>query len=160
MGTKSVIAIVLASALFLASGARAQNTAKPSEEFKKWEGLLAEYKGWLDSVGVKGYRFWIRLDGNHRPHRLYVGEGFDNADYNGKEQFVETFSRYLAGHPEKYMLIDLFDGATGVPVGEFGWGGFKLYPTYKGPVETQDHKSGTVLSQSNSTTDTARALKP
>jgi hypothetical protein len=26
------------------------------------------------------------------------------------------------------MLIDLFDAVTNMPVGEYGFGGFKLYP--------------------------------
>lgn len=98
------------------------------QEFKKWEAKITEYKQWLDLVGSNGSGFWLRLDSSHRPHRLYVGEGFDKADYQEKEQFVEIFSHYLAGHPEKFMLIDIFDGATGAPIGEFGWGGFKLYP--------------------------------
>jgi len=71
--------------------------------------------------------FWVRLDARHRPHRLYLGEGFFRADARTQEQFVETYSSYLAGHPEKSMLIDLFDAATNNPVGEYGWGGFKLY---------------------------------
>jgi hypothetical protein len=29
------------------------------------------------------------------------------------------------------MLIDLYD-SNNKPIGEFGWGGFKLYPTYNG----------------------------
>lgn len=98
------------------------------QEFKKWEAKTTELKQWLDLVGSDNYRFWMRLDSNRRPHRLYVGEGFHKADYSTKEQFVEIFSHYLAGHPEKYMLIDIFDAVSGNPVGEFGWGGFKLYP--------------------------------
>lgn len=102
-----------------------------SLELKKIETQINQYKQWLDTVGAKGIRYWVRLDSSRRPHRLYVGEGFDKADYKVKEDFVDTFSRFLAGHPEKFMLIDLFDGATGAPIGEFGWGGFKLYPNYK-----------------------------
>lgn len=97
------------------------------QEFKKWEAKTTELKQWLDLVRSDNYRFWMRLDSNRRPHRLYVGEGFHKADYDTKEQFVEIFSHYLAGHPEKYMLIDIFDAVSGNPVGEFGWGGFKLY---------------------------------
>ncbi len=97
------------------------------QEFKKWEAKIAEYQQWLDLVRSDGYRFWIRLDSGRRPHRLYVGEGFHKADYPAKEEFVEIFSSYLAGHPEKFMLIDIFDAVTGKPIGEFGWGGFKLY---------------------------------
>lgn len=101
------------------------------QDFKISEAKIKEYQQWLDSVGAKGSRYWVRLDSSRRPHKLYVGEGFDRADYNAKEDFVDTFSRFLAGHPEKFMLIDLFDGATGAPIGEFGWGGFKLYPSYR-----------------------------
>ncbi|OGP22010.1 MAG: hypothetical protein A2038_08475 [Deltaproteobacteria bacterium GWA2_57_13] len=98
-----------------------------AQEFRKWEAKIAEYKQWLDSLGPKGVLFWVRLDARHRPHRLYLGEGFFRADARTQEQFVETYSSYLAGHPEKSMLIDLFDAATNNPVGEYGWGGFKLY---------------------------------
>lgn len=101
------------------------------QDFKRWEAQLSEYKQWLDMVGLTGSRFWLRLDSSHRPHKLYVGEGFDKADYKLKEQFVEIFSHYLAGHPDKFALIDLFDGATGAAIGEFGWGGFKLYPNHR-----------------------------
>ena len=41
---------------------------------------------------------------------------------------MDTFSNYLAGHPEKFMLIDIFDAQSNQPVGEYGFGGFKLYP--------------------------------
>lgn len=99
-----------------------------AQDFRKWEAQLSQLKEWLDVVGQAGSRLWLRLDSSRRPHRLYVGEGFDRADHTVKEEFVEIFSHYLAGHPEKYALIDLFDGATGAPIGEFGWGGFKLYP--------------------------------
>ena len=44
-----------------------------------------------------------------------------------KEQFIEIFSRYLAGHPEKNMLIDIYDGSNGKVIGEYGFGGFKLF---------------------------------
>ena len=101
--------------------------AASSQDFKKWEAAIAELQQWLDAVGSKGARYWIKLDSSRRPHKLYVGEGFDKADYKGKEQFVDAFSRFLSGHPEKYVLIDLYDGTTGAPIGEFGWGGFKLY---------------------------------
>lgn len=98
-----------------------------AQDFKKWEATIQEYKAWLGTLKSDGFRFWIRLDGNHRPHRLYVGEGFYEADDSFKEQFVEIFSHTLAGHPEKFMLIDLFDAVSGKFIGEFGWGGFKLY---------------------------------
>ena len=101
------------------------------QDFKKWEAQISEYKQWLDVVGLAGSRFWLRLDSSRRPHKLYVGEGFDKADYKVKEEFVEIFSHYLAGHPDKFALVDLFDGASGAAIGEFGWGGFKLYPSYR-----------------------------
>ena len=107
------------------------------QDFKTSEAKIAEYKEWLDSLKAEKYSFWIRVDSGHRPHRLYVGEGFHKTDYHTKELFVEIFSSYLAGDPEKYMLIDIFDGTTGKPVGEFGWGGFRLYPNNTWPTETQ-----------------------
>ena len=97
------------------------------QDFRKWEAKIREHKEWLDSVKSDGYRYWTKLDSSRRPHRLYVGEGFHKADNKTKEQFIVTFSTYLAGHPEKLMLIDIFDSATGKLIGEFGWGGFKLY---------------------------------
>lgn len=98
-----------------------------AQDFKKWEATIQEYKAWLGTLKSDGFRFWVKVDSNRRPHRLYVGEGFYEADDSFKEQFVEIFSHTLAGHPEKFMLIDLFDAVSGKPVGEFGWGGFKLY---------------------------------
>jgi hypothetical protein len=98
------------------------------DEFKKRDAILAQYKKWLDSMGPEGSRHWIRLDSKRRPHRLYVGEAFFRADFRSQERFVDTYSNYLAGHPEKFMLIDLFDAVTNMPVGEYGFGGFKLYP--------------------------------
>ena len=99
----------------------------PAQDFKKWEAAIKEYKQWLDTVRTEKFRYWTRLDSTRRPHKLYVGEGFHRADAQEQEQFVEIFSRYLAGHPEKFALIDIFDSGTGSQIGEFGWGGFKLY---------------------------------
>jgi hypothetical protein len=98
-----------------------------ADDFKERQAKINEYKQWLESVGSGGSRLWLRLDDSRRPHRLYLGETFHAVDHKFQEQFVEIFSHYLAGHPEKFMLVDLFDGETGTPVGEFGWGGFKLY---------------------------------
>ena len=95
--------------------------------YKESEAKIAEYKRWLDSVGPNGYRLWLRLDGSRRPHALYVGKLFYEMDFGGKKALVEIFSNYLSGHPEKFMLIDIFDSVTQQPIGEFGWGGFKLY---------------------------------
>lgn len=109
--------------------------AAHGQEFEKWKAKTAEYKHWLDSIQLDGHTFWTKLDSTQRPHKLYVGEGFLKADYPIKEHFVEAFSHYLAGHPEKFMLIDIFDAATETPIGEFGWGGFRLYLS---PVEAQN----------------------
>jgi hypothetical protein len=98
------------------------------DEFKKREAVIAQYKKWLDTLGPEGSRYWVRLDTKRRPHRLYVGEAFFRADFPSQERFVDTYSNYLAGHPEKFMLIDLFDAGTNMPAGEYGFGGFKLYP--------------------------------
>ena len=105
-----------------------QNVPVSGNEFKQREAIIAQYKKWLDSLGPEGSKFWVRLDHRQRPHRLYLGEGFYRADPQAQERFVDTFSNYLAGHPEKFMLIDLFDTTTNKAVGEYGFGGFKLYP--------------------------------
>lgn len=95
--------------------------------FKEIEARVSEYRSWLDKVGNKGSQYWVRLDSTKRPHRLYVGDGFVRASATEKEQFVEIFSRFLAGHPEKNMLIDIFDANSGKPIGEYGFGGFRLF---------------------------------
>ena len=113
---------LLASALLFPSLAVPQ-----SVNFKEIEARVLEYRKWLDKAGSNGSRFWVRLDSSKRPHRLYVGDGFMQADETDKEEFVEIFSRFLAGHPEKNMLIDIFDAGTGKPIGEYGFGGFRLF---------------------------------
>jgi len=95
--------------------------------FKEIQSRISEYKTWLDRLGSNGSHFWMRLDSTKRPHRLYVGEGFMHADFKHKEEFIEVFSRYLAGHPEKNMLIDIYDASSGKEIGEYGFGGFKLF---------------------------------
>jgi hypothetical protein len=95
--------------------------------FKEIQARISQYKAWLDELGSNGAHYWMRLDSSKRPHRLYVGEGFMQANPGQREQFVEIFSRYLAGHPEKNMLIDIFDDATGNEIGEYGFGGFRLF---------------------------------
>ena len=95
--------------------------------FKEIQTKVAEYKAWLDQVGTNGSKYWVRLDSSKRPHRLFIGEGFLQANFGDKERFIEIFSRYLAGHPDKNMLIDIFDGSTGKAIGEYGFGGFKLF---------------------------------
>jgi hypothetical protein len=120
---KTLIALLFALALGLLFGLQAFG-----DEFATRAAKIAEHKKWLDSLGSNGSRYWVRLDSRRRPHKLYVGEGFYRADSQSQERFVDTFSHYLAGHPDKFMLIDLYDENTDKPVGEFGWGGFKLYP--------------------------------
>ena len=116
------IIFFLASALFFSPVLAAQNFT-----FKEIEARVLEYRKWLDQVGSSGSRYWIRLDSSKRPHKLYVGEGFMQAGLEEKENFIEIFSRFLAGHPEKNMLIDIYDATNGKAIGEYGFGGFKLF---------------------------------
>ena len=102
-------------------------SAAQSLSFKEIDARVLEYRKWLDKVGSNGSRYWVRLDSTKRPHRLYVGDGFVRASAIEKEEFVEIFSRFLAGHPEKNMLIDIFDANSGKPIGEYGFGGFRLF---------------------------------
>jgi hypothetical protein len=102
-------------------------SAAQSLSFKEIDARVSEYRKWLDKVGSNGSRYWVRLDSTKRPHRLYVGDGFVRASAIEKEEFVEIFSRFLAGHPEKNMLIDIFDANSGKPIGEYGFGGFRLF---------------------------------
>lgn len=118
----ALILTTLAFALSLPVSSPAEIT-----DLKEIQARVTEYKAWLDRLGSNGSRYWLRLDGTKRPHRLYVGEGFLQAESNDKEQFIEIFSRFLAGHPEKNMLIDIFDGSTGRIIGEYGFGGFRLF---------------------------------
>jgi hypothetical protein len=113
---------LLASALLFPGLALAQSIS-----FKEIESRVLEYRKWLDQVGSNGSRFWVRLDSTKRPHRLYIGDGFKQASATDQEQFIEIFSRFLAGHPEKNMLIDIFDASSGKPIGEYGFGGFRLF---------------------------------
>jgi hypothetical protein len=114
--------IILASALFFSAVAGAQ-----SVNFKEIEARVSEYRKWLDQVGSNGSRFWVRLDSTKRPHRLYVGEGFMRANSSEQENFIEIFSRFLAGHPDKNMLIDIYEPTNGKWIGEYGFGGFRLF---------------------------------
>ena len=114
--------LFLASALLFPLVASAEIT-----NFKEIQARVTEYRKWLDQAGTNGSKFWLRLDSSKRPHRLYVGEGFYQATYTEQENFVEIFSRFLAGHPEKNMLIDLYDPSSGKCIGEYGFGGYKLY---------------------------------
>lgn len=114
--------LVLASAFFFPTVPGAQ-----SVNFKEIEARVSEYRKWLDQVGSNGSRYWIRLDSSKRPHRLFVGEAFMKAEVAEQEHFIEIFSRFLAGHPEKNMLIDIYDPTNGKWIGEYGFGGFRLF---------------------------------
>jgi hypothetical protein len=124
-----MLVFFLASALFFPVLAPAQNLS-----FKEIDARVLEYRQWLDQVGSNGSRYWVRLDSTKRPHKLYVGEGFMEAGLDEKENFVEIFSRFLAGHPEKNMLIDIYDATNGKPIGEYGFGGFKLFSLHVSSV--------------------------
>lgn len=97
------------------------------QDFAKSQAQLAKFKKKIDIARSSSYRYWTRIDSSRRPHRLYLGEGFFKADHRTREDFVETFSQYLAGYPGKFALVDLYDSASGKHIGEFGWGGYKLY---------------------------------
>jgi len=131
--------------LFLLSPCFAQ-----AQEFKTWELKTSQYKEWLDRLQGDTYKFWTRLDGSRRPHKLYVGEGFNRAELKDQEQFVEAFSHYLAGHPEKFMLIDLYDAGTGAAIGEFGWGGFKLFVSSSQRDKANASADGTISNSKSS----------
>ena len=103
--------------------------AAQAPNFRETEARISEYKKWLDQLGSNGSRYWVRLDASKRPHRLFVAEGFMRADNGEKERFIEIFSRYLAGHPEKNMLIDIYDASSGKAIGEYGFAGFRLFNT-------------------------------
>jgi len=117
-----IAVFALASALLFPALVPAQ-----SFTFKEIETRVSEYRKWLDQAGANGSRFWLRLDSSKRPHRLYIGEGFMNADKVEKEKFIDIFSHFLAGHPEKNMLIDIYDPTNGKWIGEYGFGGFRLF---------------------------------
>lgn len=119
---------IVAAVLLALSLGYLQTIPARADEFTKREAVIAQYKKWLDTLGPAGSRYWVQLDAKRRPHRLYLGEAFFHQDFRTQEHFVDTYSNYLAGHPEKFMLIDLFDAGTNMPVGEYGFGGFKLYP--------------------------------
>jgi len=97
------------------------------QDFKRWKAEVATYKVWLDKKGAKGTRVWVRIDSRRRPHKLYVAEAFYEMPHHERIEFIEMWSRYLAGHPKKYALLDIYDSSTKKHIGEFGWGGYKLY---------------------------------
>ena len=117
-----------------------------AQDFKAWKLKTAQFKERLDALQGDNLKFWTRIDGTRRPHKLYVGEGFNKADLKDKEEFVEIFSHYLAGHPDKFMLIDLYDAGTGAAIGEFGWGGFRLFVSDS--AKPSQEKAGTAMSVS------------
>jgi hypothetical protein len=121
---KKVAAVVLTFALLFPVLCSAESLS-----FAEIQARVSEYKSWLDKLGANGLHYWLRVDATKRPHRLYVGEGFMHATTTEQEQFIEIFSRYLAGHPEKNMLIDIYDGSSGKEIGEYGFGGFRLFKT-------------------------------
>jgi hypothetical protein len=96
-------------------------------ELKDIQTRISWYRAWLDQAGSNGTRFWLRLDSSKRPHRLFVGDSFLRAESVAQEEFIEVFSHYLAGHPEKNMLIDIYDANSGKWIGEYGFGGFRLF---------------------------------
>jgi len=98
-----------------------------AQDFKRWKAEVASYKVWLDKRGVNGTRVWMRIDSTKRPHKLYVTEAFYEMPHHERIKFIEMWSRYLAGHPEKYALLDIYDATTKKHIGEFGWGGYRLY---------------------------------
>lgn len=114
--------LFLASAFLFSELAWAQ-----TPELKDIQTRISWYRAWLDQAGSSGSRFWLRLDSSKRPHRLFVGDGFLRADGDAQEEFIEIFSRYLAGHPDKNMLIDIYDPNSGRWIGEYGFGGFRLF---------------------------------
>jgi hypothetical protein len=123
MPGKTLSALFLASAFLLPALAAAEVS-----NFKEIEAKVREWRALLDQEGPNGARFWTRLDSSKRPHRLYVGEGFMKADDVARENFIEVFSRYLAGYPDKNMLIDIYDSKTSKLIGEYGFGGYRLFP--------------------------------
>ena len=123
MPGKTLSALFLASAFLFPALADAQVF-----NFKEIEAKVREFRAILYQAGANGSRFWTRLDSSKRPHKLYVGDGFMSADDEAKENFIELFSRFLAGHPEKNMLIDIYDASTSTLIGEYGFGGFRLFP--------------------------------
>ena len=117
-----VAILILASALVFPGASTAE-----SLNFKEIQARITEYRKWLDQVGSNGSRYWVRLDSTKRPHRLYVGDAFLHASAADQENFIEIFSRFLAGHPDKNMLIDIYDASNGKWIGEYGFGGFRLF---------------------------------
>lgn len=117
-----VLLLFLASFFFIGGEAWSQ-----SPEIKDIKTRISWYRSWLEKTGSKGTRLWLRLDSSKRPHRLYVSDGFVHAQSDTQEELIEIFSRYLAGHPDKNMLIDIYSVESGKMIGEYGFGGFRLF---------------------------------
>ena len=119
---------ILASAFVFSTHVWAQSPDR-SPEIKDIQTRISWYRAWLEQVGASGSGFWLRLDSSKRPHRLYVGETFLRAEADAQEELIEIFSRYLAGHPDKNMLIDIYNASDNKWIGEYGFGGFRLFNT-------------------------------
>src|SRR5262249_18467581 len=119
---------ILASAFLFSAHAWGQSSDK-SPDIKDIQTRTSWYRAWLEQAGSSGSGFWLRLDSSKRPHRLYVGETFLRAEADAQEEFIEIFSRYLAGHPDKNMLIDIYNASDNKWIGEYGFGGFRLFNT-------------------------------
>jgi len=115
--------LILASAFLFAQPAWPQAV----DLIKDIQTRISWYRAWLEQAGSSGSRYWLRLDSSKRPHRLYVGESFLRAEADAQEEFIEIFSRYLAGHPDKNMLIDIYSAGDNKWIGEYGFGGFRLF---------------------------------
>jgi len=125
MSKPAILAFLL---LTLSLGANSDLArGQTAQDFKRWKAEVARYKVWLDERGAKGTGVWLRIDSTRRPHKLYVTEAFYEMPHHKRIEFIEMWSRYLAGHPEKYALLDIYDASTKKHIGEFGWGGYKLY---------------------------------
>ena len=97
MPGKTLSALFLASAFLFPALANAQVV-----NFKEIEAKVREFRTLLDQAVINGTRFWTRLDSSKRPHKLYVGDGFINADDEARENFIAVLSQFLAGHPKKH----------------------------------------------------------
>src|SRR5438105_15471503 len=118
MRKRSTIWITLSLFVLLSPLFSVAQTVKQKEVIKENDAKIEQYKKWWDQAGSKGLNFWLRLDSGHKPHRLYVGEGFEKADYNEKQRFIDIFSHYLARVADKHMLIDIHDRASRKAIGE------------------------------------------
>lgn len=124
--SKVAMSALFCLALVFGAGVEAAR-GQTAQDFARWKAEVASYKVWLDKRGANGTRVWTRIDSTRRPHKLYVAEAFYELPHHQRIEFIEMWSRYLAGHPEKYALLDIYDAGTQKHIGEFGWGGYRLY---------------------------------